>query len=64
MDEQDGNVYPRERDPVMGRSGKTGDASEYRSSFQREVYSDAHYEPAGESTVPPHYYTPPERSTR
>ena len=64
MDEQDGNVYPRERDPVMGRSGKTGDASEYRSSFQREVYSDAHYEPAGESTVPPRYYTPPERSTR
>ncbi len=36
------------------------DESEYR--FTRDqIYSDAHYEPAGASTEPPRYYTPPER---
>ena len=28
------------------------------------VYADAHYEPEGESTVPPRYYCPPERPVR
>ncbi len=27
-------------------------------------FTDAHYEPADESTVPPRYYTPPERTAR
>ncbi|MBQ9662429.1 MAG: trypsin-like peptidase domain-containing protein [Oscillospiraceae bacterium] len=63
MDEQDVKVYSRESDPVTGRSGRT-EASDYRTGFQREDYSDAHYEPVGESTVPPRYYTPPERTAR
>ncbi len=29
-----------------------------------EIYADAHYEPAGETTTPPRYYTPPQRSVR
>lgn len=32
--------------------------------FQRDDYTDAHYEPVGESTVPPRYYTPHERTAR
>ena len=31
---------------------------------RNEIYSDAHYEPAGASTEPPRYYTPPERSVK
>ena len=27
-------------------------------------FTDAHYEPADESTVPPRYYTPPEKTAR
>ena len=64
MDEQDERRFSRESDPVSGRSGRTGRASDYRTGFQHEDYSDAHYEPAGESTVPPRYYTPPERTVR
>ena len=41
----------------------TSEASEY--SFRKEeIYSDAHYEPAGTSTEPPRYYTPPERPVK
>lgn len=31
---------------------------------QPEIYADAHYEPAAETTTPPRYYTPPERTVR
>ena len=36
----------------------------YTGSFEREDYADAHYEPANESTVPPRYYTPPEKPAK
>ncbi len=29
-----------------------------------EIYADAHYEPAEETTVPPRYYTPPQKTVR
>ncbi|MBQ7474214.1 MAG: trypsin-like peptidase domain-containing protein [Oscillospiraceae bacterium] len=33
----------------------------YDGGFEKEsIYADAHYTPAGENTVPPRYYTPPE----
>ena len=33
----------------------------YAGGFEKEnIYSDAHYTPAGEGPVPPRYYTPPE----
>ena len=64
MDEQDGRHSYRENNPVTGRHESTESDVELGSAFRREVYSDAHYEPAGESTVPPRYYTPPERGPR
>ena len=64
MDEQDGRHSYRENNPVTGRHESTESDVELGSTFRREVYSDAHYEPAGESTVPPRYYTPPERGSR
>ena len=64
MDEQDGRHSYRENNPVTGRHESTESDVELGSTFRREVYSDAHYEPAGESTVPPRYYTPPERGPR
>ena len=46
-------------------SGRTFSASEGEYRFTRdEIYSDAHYEPAGASTEPPRYYTPHERPVR
>ena len=63
MDEQDGYGKYIDNDPVDERdSGEY--SSDFRPGFRREDYSDAHYEPADETTVPPRYYTPPERSSR
>ena len=36
----------------------------YRSESEPPIYADAHYEPAGATTTPPRYYTPPERTER
>ncbi len=35
-----------------------------KDSYPQGIYADAHYEPAGESTVPPRYYTPPEKTAK
>ncbi len=49
-------------DNSVGSSSEK-EGGEYR--FTRdEIYSDAHYEPAGASTEPPRYYTPPERPVK
>ena len=36
----------------------------YAPPYERPIYADARYEPAGESTQPPRYYTPPEKPPR
>lgn len=36
----------------------------YKSGYTQRIYADAHYVPANENTVPPRYYTPPERSAK
>ena len=53
--------------PEAKEAGSSASESEYhfdRDAFREQVYADAHYEPAGESTVPPRYYCPPERPER
>lgn len=42
------------------------DGGEYRGhgGYPQSIYADAHYEPAGESTVPPRYYTPPAKPVK
>ena len=52
-----------ETDDNSARTSSGNEEGEYR--FTRdEIYSDAHYEPAGASTEPPRYYTPPERPVK
>lgn len=48
-----------ETEPVGG-SGEYHDAPGY----SEKIYADAHYVPADENTVPPRYYTPPERPVK
>jgi len=50
--------------------GYTGDTDRatgeyhYKNGYTQRIYSDAHYVPADENTVPPRYYTPPEKSVK
>ena len=52
--------------PAGFRGGSDPESGAYRYVRQsaEPVYADAHYEPAGESTVPPQYYTPPQKTER
>ena len=50
-----------------GYTGETDRSSgeyHYKNGYTQTIYSDARYSPADESTVPPHFYTPPEKSPR
>lgn len=64
MDEQDEKRNTESGDPVVNRDRYGDNDQTFRTGFQRQDYSDAHYEPAEESTVPPRYYTPPEKTAR
>ena len=36
----------------------------YKNGYTQRIYSDAHYVRADQSTTPPRYYVPPERTAR
>ena len=36
----------------------------YKNGYTQKIYSDAHYVPENENTVPPRYYTPPEKPAK
>ena len=36
----------------------------YKNGYTQKIYSDAHYVREDESTVPPKYYTPPEKPVK
>ena len=50
----EGTDSPSRQEAVNGEYRFSGDS----------IYSDAHFEPAGSSTEPPRYYTPPTRTPR
>lgn len=56
--------------PNAAPTGYTGgtdrDSGEYhyKNGYTQTIYSDAHYVPADENTVPPKYYTPPEKPVK
>ncbi len=54
-------------DSPVGYTGDTDrDSGEYhyKNGYTQKIYSDAHYVPADENTVPPRYYTPPEKPVK
>ncbi len=60
-------VIEAEASPVSEEKPETAANGEYhfnKDEYKEQVYADAHYEPEGESTIPPRYYTPPERPVR
>jgi len=52
--------------PVNDRaeSDRVNGEYHYRNGYTERIYSDAHYVRADESTTPPRYYTPPEKTVR
>ena len=59
MSEPENERADQEKENYGFRSEADREDGSYRFT-REEIYSDAHYEPAGASTEPPRYYTPPE----
>ena len=49
--------------PVSDSSPMDGEYH-FKGEFSEKVYTDAHYVPADENTVPPRYYTPPQKPVK
>jgi len=47
-----------------GETDRVNGEYHYKNGYTQKIYSDAHYVPYSENTVPPRYYTPPERPVR
>ena len=57
-----------EKSPVSDSQPPQGEQTDrvngeyhYKNGYTQRIYSDAHYVRADETTVPPRYYTPPEK---
>ena len=60
------NTNP-EQQSSGGYSGDTDRVNgeyHYKNGYTQKIYSDAHYVPENENTVPPRYYTPPEKPVK
>ena len=60
------NINP-EQQSSGGYSGDTDRVNgeyHYKNGYTQKIYSDAHYVPENENTVPPRYYTPPEKPAK
>ena len=61
--QENSTAYPEGTAETPGTDRDSGEYH-YRNGYTQKIYSDAHYVPEGENTVPPRYYTPPERPAR
>lgn len=58
------NAGAGDRDSRGGETDRVNGEYHYKNGYTQRIYADAHYVPAGENTVPPRYYTPPEKQER
>ena len=47
-----------------GETDRSSGEYHYKNGYTQKIYSDAHYVPYEENTVPPRYYTPPEKPVK
>ena len=58
------NPINEDRTPQAEQTDRVNGEYHYRNGYTQRIYSDAHYVREDETTVPPRYYTPPEKPVR
>ena len=58
------NPIIEDRTPQAEQTDRVNGEYHYRNGYTQRIYSDAHYVREDETTVPPRYYTPPEKPVR
>ena len=53
-----------DRTPQADQTDRVNGEYHYKNGYTQRIYSDAHYVREDENTVPPRYYTPPEKPAR
>ncbi len=64
MYEPEDEFKPVSTNPQTEQTDRVNGEYHYKNGYTQRIYSDAHYVREGESTVPPRYYTPPEKPVR
>lgn len=60
----DGGEAAGDKNSRSGETDRVNGEYHYKNGYTQRIYADAHYVPAGENTVPPRYYMPPEKQER
>ena len=58
------NPIRNEETPHTEQTDRVNGEYHYKNGYTQRIYSDAHYVREDETTVPPRYYTPPEKPVR
>ena len=58
------NPIIEDRTPQAEQTDRVNGEYHYKNGYTQRIYSDAHYVREDETTVPPRYYTPPEKPVR
>jgi len=64
MFENENNSQYNGPEGFSGETDRENGEYHYKNGYTQKIYSDAHYVPYSENTVPPRYYTPPEKPAR
>lgn len=67
FDFEDNAAFGEEPEKGRGADNQTDRVNgeyHYKNGYTQKIYSDAHYVHEDENTVPPRYYTPPEKTVR
>ena len=58
------NPIIEDRTPQAEQTDRVNGEYHYKNGYTQRIYSDAHYVREDETTVPPRYYTPPEKPAK
>ena len=61
FDEEERGPVSENQNPQEEQTDRVNGEYHYKNGYTQRIYSDAHYVRADETTVPPRYYTPPEK---
>lgn len=62
-EEKENSEFP-ETSPQSEQTDRVNGEYHYKNGYTQRIYSDAHYVRQDEETVPPRYYTPPEKTVK
>ena len=64
FDDEENSPVSEDQKPLGEQKDRVNGEYHFKNGYTQRIYSDAHYVRADETTVPPRYYTPPEKTQK